>query len=160
MDQLLAALGLDEGAGEADALAALRSLHETQTAICAAAGLPEDSDGAALIAAVQSAFDTGAPDPIQYVPIDQVTALQNDLAALQASLAADKAEALVTAAISGGKLAPALKDWGLQLATADPDIRDAETGDLVKQDDADPSRIKSGTESAQKPKSPGPKTKD
>lgn len=121
MDQILAALGLSEGGAEADALAAVRSLQETQTAIRAAAGLPENSDGTALVAAVQSAFDTGAPDPTKYVPIDQVTALQNDLAALQASLAADKAEALVTAAISGGKLAPALKDWGLQLATAAPD---------------------------------------
>lgn len=121
MDQLLAALGLAEGAAEADALTAVRRLQETQTAICATAGLPEGSNGPAVIAAVQAAFEQGAPDPTQYVPIDQVTALQNDLAALQASLAADKAEALVTAAISGGKLAPALKDWGLQLATADPD---------------------------------------
>jgi phage I-like protein len=120
MDQILAALGLAEGAAEADALAALRALQDTQTAICAAAGLPEGSDSTALVAAVQAAFDTGAPDPTKYVPIDQVTALQNELAALQASLAADKAEALVTAAVQDGKLAPALKDWGLQLATADP----------------------------------------
>ncbi|GGB55114.1 hypothetical protein GCM10011316_29000 [Roseibium aquae] len=120
MDELLEALGLAAGTGKAEAVAALRALQDTQTAIRAAAGLPEGSDGTALVAAVQAAFDRGAPDPTQFVPIDQVTALQQDLAALQASLAADKAEALVTAAISGGKLAPALKDWGLQLATADP----------------------------------------
>lgn len=121
MEQLLTALGLPERAAEADALAAVRSLQDMQALLLAAAGLPKDSSAAALVAAVQTAFDQGAPDPTRYVPIDQVTALQQNLAALQARLASDKADALVAAAIQGGKLAPALKDWGLQLARTDPD---------------------------------------
>lgn len=123
MDQILVALGLAEGAGQTEALAAIRSLQETQTALMAAAGLAQDSDGPALIAAVETLFqkDTSDPDPTKYVPIDQVTALQTELATLQASLATDKAEALVAAAVQEGKLAPALRAWGLELATADPE---------------------------------------
>ncbi|HHF6431523.1 TPA: phage protease, partial [Haemophilus influenzae] len=53
----------------------------------------------------------GNPDPAKFVPVDQVVALQADFNALKSSVEADKKEALITAALSQGKLAPALKDW-------------------------------------------------
>lgn len=58
----------------------------------------------------------GNPDPAKFVPIDQVVALQADFNALKTSVEADKKEALITAALSQGKLAPALKDWAQSLS--------------------------------------------
>lgn len=58
----------------------------------------------------------GKPDPAKFVPVDQVVALQADFNALKTSVEADKKEALITAALSQGKLAPALKDWARSLS--------------------------------------------
>lgn len=60
------------------------------------------------------------PDPTRFVPIEQVSALQADLNALREQIGADKAEEMVEAAMKAGKLAPGLKDWGLDLCKADP----------------------------------------
>lgn len=57
----------------------------------------------------------GNPDPAKFVPVEQVVALQADFNALKTSVEADKKEALITAALSQGKLAPALKDWAQSL---------------------------------------------
>lgn len=57
----------------------------------------------------------GNPDPAKFVPVDQVVALQADFNALKTSVEADKKEALITAALSQGKLAPALKEWAESL---------------------------------------------
>ncbi|HHF6431565.1 TPA: phage protease, partial [Haemophilus influenzae] len=53
----------------------------------------------------------GNPDPAKFVPVEQVAALQADFNELKTSVEADKKAALITAALSQGKLAPALKDW-------------------------------------------------
>lgn len=119
MDPILEALGLAEGATEADALSAISALQSGLSAIALAAGLDKEADMQVVAAAVKTAKASATPDPAKYVPIEQVTALQNDLTALKASLNGDKAEAAVAAAIESGKLAPALKDWGLELAKAD-----------------------------------------
>lgn len=58
----------------------------------------------------------GNPDPAKFVPVDQVAALQADFNALKTSVEADKKVALITAALSQGKLAPALKDWAQSLS--------------------------------------------
>lgn len=58
----------------------------------------------------------GNPDPAKFVPVEQVVALQADFNALKTSVEADKKEALITAALSQGKLAPALKDWARSLS--------------------------------------------
>ena len=58
----------------------------------------------------------GNPDPAKFVPVEQVVALQADFNALKTSVEADKKEALITAALSQGKLAPALKDWAQSLS--------------------------------------------
>ena len=55
------------------------------------------------------------PDPAKFVPVDQVVALQADFNALKTSVEADKKEALITTALSQGKLAPALKEWAESL---------------------------------------------
>ncbi|EFA29005.1 bacteriophage Mu I protein GP32 [Haemophilus influenzae HK1212] len=50
------------------------------------------------------------------MPVEQVAALQADFNALKTSVEADKKAALITAALSQGKLAPALKDWAQSLS--------------------------------------------
>jgi len=62
-----------------------------------------------------------APDPSQWVPMSQHKAVADELAALQAQIAAEKAEAAVTEAMRAGKIAPALKDWALAYASRDPE---------------------------------------
>lgn len=58
----------------------------------------------------------GNPDPAKFVPVEQVVALQADFNALKTSVEADKKEALITTALSQGKLAPALKEWAESLS--------------------------------------------
>lgn len=58
----------------------------------------------------------GKPDPAKFVPVEQVAALQADFNALKTTVEADKKEALITAALSQGKLSPALKDWAKSLS--------------------------------------------
>jgi len=61
------------------------------------------------------------PDPREWVPMSQHKAVADELAALQAKIAADRAEAAVAKAMSEGKIAPALKEWALNHALRDPE---------------------------------------
>ncbi|WFE92297.1 phage protease [Roseibium porphyridii] len=117
--EILEALGLAEGASEADVLSALQALQSGYAQVALAAGLAKDADFETVAAAVKKAVETNAPDPAKFVPVEQVTALQADLSALKSEVSGDKAETAVDEAIKAGKLAPALKDWGLQLAKSD-----------------------------------------
>ncbi|MEO1750716.1 phage protease [Thiofaba sp. EF100] len=60
-------------------------------------------------------------DPAEWVPMSQHRAVAEQLAAMQAQIAAEKAEAAVTAAMRAGKLAPAMKDWAISYASKDPE---------------------------------------
>lgn len=64
---------------------------------------------------------TRQPDPAEWVPMSQHKAVADELARLQAQIAAEKAEAAVREAMSAGKLAPAMKDWALEYAKRDPE---------------------------------------
>jgi phage I-like protein len=148
MDKLLAALGLSTGASEDDVLIAVNSLQTGAAAIAVAAGLAKDakpeevltavqgafadrdavaklfgvdaSKSDAVVVAAQSALSAAVPDPAKYVPIAQVTAMQADLTALKTQIGEDKAKDAVEDAIKSGKRAPALKEWGLSMHSADP----------------------------------------
>lgn len=58
----------------------------------------------------------GKPDPAKFVPVEQVAALQAEFNALKNGIDKDKKDALIEAALSQGKLAPALKDWAESLS--------------------------------------------
>ena len=119
MDDILEALGLAGDASQADAVSAIEALQAGTSAIALAAGLKEDADSETIAASVRTALEAKVPDPAKFVPIEQVVALQSEVKALKDSVDGDRAEAAVTAAIEAGKLSPALKGWGLDLASKD-----------------------------------------
>lgn len=114
MEQIALALGLPQGASEADVLAAINSVLTSTAAMAVVVGLDKTAKPEAILTAVQAA-KAGAPDPAKFVPIEQVTALQASVKALQDTVAVDKAETAVNSAITDGKLMPALKEWGVDL---------------------------------------------
>lgn len=146
MKNILAALGLAEGASENDVLIAINSLLTSSTAIAAAAGLTKDAKSDAVATAVQTAFAdrkkiaiaagqkedasvdaiVGAfsaahtADPTKFVPIALVAAMQADLTALKNRQVDEDADTAVGNAIRDGKLAPVLKEWGIAAHKADP----------------------------------------
>ncbi len=60
------------------------------------------------------------PDPTKYVPIEEVQALQERVAAVEGETSLAKATASVDAAIAAGKVTPGNKDWALDYAQKDP----------------------------------------
>jgi len=66
-----------------------------------------------------AALKTGKPDPAKYVPIEAVTELQTEFAALRAQLVTKEVDDLVEVALSEGKLLPALADWAKDLGKKD-----------------------------------------
>lgn len=120
MEQIALALGLPQGASEADILAAINSVLTSTAAMAVVVGLDKTAKPEAILTAVQSVKASATPDPAKFVPIEQVTAMQASIKTLQDTVAVDKAETAVNTAIAEGKLTPALKDWGIALHRADP----------------------------------------
>ena len=148
MDKILAALGLAAGSGEDAILAALNVLLGMNVALAAALGLKDDAEPAEIQAAALAAvadrkrlFEVsgtridgkledavaaltalkakGEPDPTKFVPIDQVTALSQEVKALREGQVEKDADAAVDKAMKDGKLAPALRGWGIAMFKAD-----------------------------------------
>lgn len=104
---------LDEVTAELDKLKAA-----IQADSMAAAGLSLS----ALLAAKNTeiaALKSQAPNPAEFVAVSVMANLQNELAALKASLNTDKVSQLVTAALSDGRLLAAQKDWAEKLGNND-----------------------------------------
>ena len=74
----------------------------------------------ARLSAAETAAQSRSPDPREWVPMSQHRAVADELAALQKRIAAEQADAAVAAAMSEGKIAPALKDWATDYARRDP----------------------------------------
>jgi phage I-like protein len=99
---LLALLGLPEDADEAAVLAA-------------ATALKAGADQVAALSTQVAALKAQTPDPAKFVPIESVKALQTELAALSATVNADKISKLIEPALADGRLLPAQKDWAESL---------------------------------------------
>ena len=74
-----------------------------------------------------AALQTAAPDPAQYVPVAALTAVQTELTAAQAALAALQTahaqadlEARIQAGLKDGRLLPPLEGWARELGAKDP----------------------------------------
>ena len=91
--------------------------------IIEALGAPADADVAQLAAHAKTIKEAAArqPDPREWVPMSQHQAVAQELATLQKQVAKEKAEAAVRAAMSAGKLAPAMQTWALAYAEKDPE---------------------------------------
>lgn len=113
MKSIAKALGLPEDASEAEILIAMNAVLSSNAALVAASGAAKPEDAIAAITTMRTS--AGRVDPALYVPIAQVTAMQSDISALQATVATDKAETDVSQAIADGKIQPALKDWAIDL---------------------------------------------
>lgn len=117
------AAGLTKDAKSEAIATAVHTAFADRKKIAIAAGKAENAsveDIVSVLAAAHTVTTTATPDPTKFVPIAQVEAMQNDLNDLKATVASDKAEEAVSQAIKDGKLAPALKEWGLSMHRADP----------------------------------------
>lgn len=106
MKDLLKALGLADSATEAEALAAVASLKA------------KADDGATQVAALTAEVTTlkaTAPDPAKYVPVETVTQLQGQVAALTAQMAGREVDELVQAGLADGRILPAMEGWAREL---------------------------------------------
>lgn len=100
MKALALLLGLPEDASEADINAAIVALKAKTT---------EDASTIAALKTQQT------PDPAKFVPVETVTALQGQVAALTTRLNDTELEDVVQAALSSGKLLPAMEVWAREL---------------------------------------------
>lgn len=127
MKRLLALLGLPETATEEEVLAALQAFQDKQQADQEKlAELTAENEKLEELSADQeklkdevAALRAGKIDPTKYVPVAALTALQkqvNDLADTQGAREVDE---IVSAALSAGKLAPALEPWARDLGKKD-----------------------------------------
>ncbi|KAB2906020.1 MAG: hypothetical protein F9K35_01265 [Burkholderiaceae bacterium] len=127
---LLAALGLPESTTEEAATAALTALGPLKalqaranvaTAACTALQLPAEATADVVTAACSSlrTAHAGAPDPAKWVPIESVTALQGQIAALTARQQTADVDALVQPALADGRLLPAMEAWARDLGKKD-----------------------------------------
>ena len=98
-------------ATEQELHAALSSLHEqSQKAGVAVPAAFEQ------IAALKTEADKQTVDLTQYVPIQTVTSMQEQIAALSSEINQTKANTLIEAALKSGKLLPAQRQWAEDLA--------------------------------------------
>jgi phage I-like protein len=111
MKNIAAALGLPEDADENAILTAINKALTSTASIATAAGLAGTAKPEEIVTAINSA--RAGVDPAKFVPIEQVMALQTAVKVLQDKMEGDDAETAVNTAIKDGKLAPALKSWGL-----------------------------------------------
>lgn len=102
LKKLLAALGLAENIGEAEA-------------VSAAVALKAKADAADGLNTQVAALKAQAPDPAKFVPVETMQQLQTQVASLTARLNEGEVTDVVEAALTAGKLLPAQKDWALDL---------------------------------------------
>lgn len=135
LKKLLAALGLQETATEADALSAVTALKAGSDKV---AGL--ESEVAALKAAT--------PDPEKFAPVATMKALQAEVSALTAKLNGQELDGVIAEALTAGKLLPAQESWARELGGKD-------LASLKSYLDTAPAVVPAGTQSGGKPPASG-----
>ncbi len=117
------AASLDKDAKHEDVLEAVRSAFAAQKGFTVLAENNGAAKGASLdvsIAALSAALKKGGkPDPAKYVPIEQFTALSEEVKELKDGVEEDKVAAAVETAMSEGKIAPASEQWAKDYAKSD-----------------------------------------
>ncbi|AUN95878.1 phage protease [Pseudazoarcus pumilus] len=105
LKKLLAALGLPETTTESDAIAGVAALKA------------KADEAQEEIAALKAA--SPEPDPAKYVPVETMTALKNEVAALTARINGSEVAQLVEGALDDGRLLLAQKEWAEGLGKKD-----------------------------------------
>jgi phage I-like protein len=95
-------------------------------------GVAEDADAAAITAACSALKDkitkadeaiaaatTTSPDPAKFAPVAALTALQDQVAALQSALTKREIDDLITPALADGRLNANLESWARDLGAKD-----------------------------------------
>lgn len=142
---VLATLGLPNTTDEKGAITALTAVGsikdlqakaaageaatQVATAACTALSLPADAKPEAMTAAL-TAVAAGRPDPAKYVPVETVTAMQTELAALTAKQLDAEIDAAIKPALEDGRLLPTMEAWARELGKSN---MTALTGYLEKQ---------------------------
>jgi phage I-like protein len=109
----------DEVLGRLKPILAEHSAHATATQhLAKSVGLAEGTSLATVAQAVQSRLSQ-PPDPAQYVPKTVYDQTAHSLAQLQDQMKSGEVRALVSAAMSAGKVPPALEAWALEYAKRD-----------------------------------------
>lgn len=111
---LLAVLGLPDSTTEQAALTAVQTHKDVAEAARTALVLKAE-DGATAVAAACSALTTKVPDPAKFVPVETVTVMQSQLAALTAQAQAAEVDKLIQPALADGRLLPAMEPWARDL---------------------------------------------
>ncbi len=122
IEQIAGALGLPADQPD-DIVARVTALAtaDTQLASVIAAANVTGDDAVTRICARLTAPAPAQPDPAQFVPMASFTALQTQLASLQATVTSGRVEAALERARDEGKLTPDLDGWATQLASKDLD---------------------------------------
>ena len=102
LKKLLAALGLAENTGEAEA-------------VSAAVALKAKADSADGLNTQVAALKAQSPDPAKFVPVETMQQLQTQVASVTSRLNAGEVADVVEAALTAGKLLPAQKEWAVEL---------------------------------------------
>ena len=110
MKALALLLGLKEDASEAEINSAIVAL-KAKTATLETANVALTTETAAL--------KTQAPDPAKFVPVETVTALQTQVAALSTRLNQAEVDDVISGALGSGKLLPAMEAWARDLGKSD-----------------------------------------
>lgn len=125
---LLAKLGLPETTSEADAMTAVTALKAKADQIDAKdaeiVGLKAKAEqltakDAEIAALKANNAGSGNPDPAKFVPIEAMTAMQNEIAALSAKFQTGEVNDVVTVALKEGRLLPAQESWARELGNKD-----------------------------------------
>lgn len=131
LKKLFEALGLEEGADEATALARVEALKaaevkappagEAVKALAKAVGEGDDADAEIVARRALDALKAAGqePDPSQYVGKAAFDEVSSQLKRIQDERAEEKAVAAVEAGMRQGKIPPAQKDWAMAYARKD-----------------------------------------
>ncbi|PJK29329.1 phage protease [Minwuia thermotolerans] len=122
------AFGLTDDADAAAIVTAADQLSTSHTAletaaakVANAAGQDELTEAVATGVAAKLQTASAEPDPKKYVPKPAYDELAARVEKLETASAASGAQAAVEAATKAGKVSPALNEWAMNYATADPE---------------------------------------
>ncbi|SMF42015.1 Mu-like prophage I protein [Tistlia consotensis] len=114
-------------------------MEEFMRQLRAALGLPDDADASAILAELKNAVtaaQSAAPDPAHYVPIGEFERLAAELNRVNQGVSVQAAEIAVDREITAGRLAPFLREWGVNLCSVNKPAFDgfmAKTGPAIRQ---------------------------